>query len=291
MGLWDLIIGLPEIIKEAQDDWRENVAPAFEEVKEALTDGFVEMVIKDNNSYQTSYQKIETANAIVNSAKSRYDKNFYKVKKYFDETDELVKNHHKLKQSLQDTVLNKSIMKELEIDLHPGISKRSSTTLLSNIGTSLVVTGFSSIGGLNPTSITIAQWVNEKNKRVEDANIYLENSKVYEAKINIEVKKLKSLRSRMKLIRYKINEEAGLLSRLTEKLELIANYQSTILSKEHILAEEKEKFNVLTLIAKAINETITTKFFTDSGDITSEYEKVLENLKHVENMIIERGVM
>ena len=50
------------MVEEARDDWRKNVAPGFDELREIQTDGFYRNGNKSDNYYQTSYGKIDVQN-------------------------------------------------------------------------------------------------------------------------------------------------------------------------------------------------------------------------------------
>ena len=59
-------MGLFDDLKEINDD--------LKEIGEIATDGFKEMVIKGNDDYKTSYEKMEEAELIVEKAKAEYKK-------------------------------------------------------------------------------------------------------------------------------------------------------------------------------------------------------------------------
>jgi hypothetical protein len=160
------------------------------------------------------------------------------------------------------------------------------------IGTGLALTGISSISRLNPAllGLSVAGWVYEKNKRVEAANEYLAEAKQFQSRVNVEMEKLRSLKSELMLIQNKIKEEKRLLHTLVNKLEQITVSLSTIVRKEKLSLEDKEMAEASILIASAINDALVTRFVNDSGKITSEYNKVLVNLKRLETLITERGI-
>ena len=74
-------IDLPERVKERN---RESSNPlvqtvqaiddAREEAKEIMTDGVVEMVFKGNEDYQTSFEKREKADRIIQQERSKYNR-------------------------------------------------------------------------------------------------------------------------------------------------------------------------------------------------------------------------
>jgi hypothetical protein len=302
LGFFDKLREFGDIIKDAKQDWKDNVAPAFQEVGETATDGFKEMVIKKNSNYQTSYEKVESANSIFSSAKRRHRDLSKQVNNFYEETNNLVKEHFQYKQELRESVLVKyqsQLINFSKLDLNQKLLAGSSVSgfqpiinATKMIGTGLALTGISSISRLNPAllGLSVAGWVYEKNKRVEAANEYLAEAKQFQSRVNVEMEKLRSLKSELMLIQNKIKEEKRLLHTLVNKLEQITVSLSTIVRKEKLSLEDKEMAEASILIASAINDALVTRFVNDSGKITSEYNKVLVNLKRLETLITERGI-
>lgn len=294
MGLFNTVFEIAKAVGELGKDLTNLTKESGKEFGEIMTDGFKEMVIKGNNDYKTSYEKIEMANSIVSSAKSTYKRAYEITESDYSQTKEELNAHINYKKKLYKDILTKNqnvVDKLLEINLDEYTVKKPIFNIevdyindykKSAIGimsfNNKPISQFSAYMGLNAISEFKTGWLSSQRQRVEAAEDDLEDAKDFRAKMNFEVERLNKIKSKLKLIREKIKEERALLDRLTQKLEYITLFLNKVNQR---IAEFKTEYENKNYISKGIYK-IQTHLENKPDEMLltqEEKEKVLANIE------------
>jgi hypothetical protein len=293
--LFDLAEELGTIIKEGG-----------EELGEILTDGFKEMVIEGNSNYQTSFEKRDSANSIISSADSRLKRISNEVTDYYEETKRIVERHFNDKSEMLNKILpeQKRIINNfvkfngIKTDYTNSAFQFGSaistgliaSSIVNPISTTSIIfsTELSFLAKLNPITfgLGIGLMAFSQRQRVEAANGYLEDARTYRSETDVKIAELETIRCKLTLIRNKVQEEKEILDNLIAKLKRIVNSLSTSMSN----GSNKNKIETSLQIANLINKSITTHFIDSECNVTSEYNKVINQLKELRSKLSERGL-
>jgi hypothetical protein len=272
-----------------------------DEMRELITDGFKEIVIKGNSDYNTSYEKNDYTDEIISRASKKIDEVLDDVKKYYDETNSIIAEHNDYKKNIVGAALEKyhiftidfaQIKVEIPQNYSPVINSIntiamsfSSVTLLSNIGN--VIPGFSM---LNPLGGSIINAFAQRN-RVAVANIHLAEAEEYRSKTELQIELLYDLKTRIAYIRNVIADERNVLDKLIAQLQKLTIKLSNISAERSYSVEELKGLSSSVEIAKAIIDLLSSEFLSNECEITEQYLKATENLKKLENKIEEERVV
>lgn len=127
MGFFGAVFGVAKAFGELGKDLGNLAKESTQELGEIMTDGFVEMVIKDNNDYKTSFEVEEEASKKINSANRRYNNAQSNLKKCISNTEGIMAELGKLKIEIQtETICNwlKYVGKYQLINYEPKVFKR-----------------------------------------------------------------------------------------------------------------------------------------------------------------------
>lgn len=263
-----------------------------DEMQEILTDGFKETVIKGNSNYKTSYEKIDEADSIKNSAKERLDRRQVEVQNYYDETNHKLDNHFSYKQYIMDHYIKKSqrVIKEylnfnidsriIDKDIIQGMQNYSASFNTVKIDSALaeMCNSFRSTFNLSYGSLSS---IFAQKSRVESANKYLEEAQEYKERINAQIAQLDFIKEKLRLIQKMIDEEVYLLNKFLLKLdELIKNIEGCM-EKKRFTREEADRVESIYEITKTLEEILVVKFFDSNGDITMQYKNKMNETKEM----------
>lgn len=294
MGFFRELYGFVEELGELIDD-------SVNEFRELMTDGFVEMVIKDNSDYETSYEKRDRADSIIFSARSSLEDKIDEVTHDVELTNELINNHYEYKLNilegpLKETKLVLSEFIKINIDtkivedpVHKGMRDFEASL---NIGTKMVaetlVASFTNGLRLGPDIGGVFSDLLEQQERVEKSIQYLEDARDYAAQTRLREAELESLKSRMFYIRQCINEESKLLEILLAKLHDLTNQTKNNINQGSFTPEEANKAKATWEIAEAVKEACTCIMLNDKqNDLSQQYQETLKNIKTIARNIDE----
>ncbi|UII56551.1 hypothetical protein LS684_03450 [Cytobacillus spongiae] len=313
MSFFKNVFETGKILVESGKELGGILSQGRKEFTELMTDGFKEMVIKGNNNYKSSYQKIEEAERIVSKARYHYDAVFGDVQLKLDALQQEVEAHYKykvglyeqLKKEYSNTVenfLQKYKLKKKEYQISTNRSSSDFDIPFNSIvGTVLSeltkTTGFkltttvASKGIVRTIPVTlIALDLIEQSKRVKDAEINLSEAKKFRARIDVECERLKKLKSNLYYVEETMNEERRLIQRLLNPLKKKMEQTDQLLNSSLITKTQLTELEVAISIIAILEKTLTTEFLQDSALITEEYQNVIKQLLEMENQIYHKGV-
>jgi hypothetical protein len=198
---------------------------AGEELQEILTDGVVEMGIKGNKDYKTSFEIRDEADAKVACASDRYYRRCDDFNKYLDNLNDKINRLYDRKVELAKRIGQ-------EAEKLPNMPKISSKTNAPDYRQR--VSTVSLIG----KSVGI-EWIFDMKGRKDSANEYLEDAKDYEVKIDKKIAEIGQTQGFLDIVNMNLDEEETLLNALDEALEKRKNLQySKVEEQLHILISE-----------------------------------------------------
>ncbi|OAA86346.1 hypothetical protein [Clostridium coskatii] len=274
---FDLVTGLGEIAVDSTLEFGE-----------LMTDGVKEIVIKDNDNYKTSFEKTDDANDIISMAKSKFNSASQEAIDYYEETKKIVEEHFQYKNKLITTILpqQEEIIRNFTEFNYTNLANSIDTLKLDNkpilFSTTLVF-----LSKLNPITlgIEIGSFMISQRTRVEAANEYLSNAECYKSEVDLKIAELKTIKSRLTLIRNKVIEERKILNNLVSKLDKISNSLSNSMNESINICKIKS----LIEIANRIKESINVHFINNKGTITKEYSALLNKLQKLEKNLCKKG--
>jgi hypothetical protein len=211
-----------------------TVDDAKEELKELCTEGFVEMVIKGNKNYKTSFEIKDEADEKVGKAAQRYYERCYQFNKYLEALNTKINNLYKQKVELakriNQTVSRMPNMPQISSDIDsPSYSYREST-----------ISKLCSYSG-------IGNYFDIKGRK-ERANEYLEEAKDFEVEILRKIAEINSVEAFLDTVKVNLDEEEVLLNALKDSMEMKREIaydkvaeQLHILISEYILDSNGQK--------------------------------------------------
>lgn len=250
------------------------------EFTEIMTDGFKEMVIKNNNDYKTSFEKNDEARLILSGAKSRYKSRFDEVYVTYTQVKNVVESHFAYKVDLYHTyeqhyasIIEKNIqildIKKKEIEL----------LYVDHISHNILNSSF-----MNSSSRTGALFYDFQLQqiRVNEADANLDEAKAVRARLDMEGEKLKQIQINLQFVEASIQEERRLIEKLSGALERkIDSFESIIHTNSHY-KELEECIDIIKMFEKIIK----TQFLQDEAKITQQYKKILLDMTEMEKRMI-----
>lgn len=277
----ELIVGLGEVAVEST-----------QEFGELMTDGVKEIVIKGNDDYHTSFELKDEADGIISSARLRFTRASEEVTNYYDETKKLLEKHFNYKKEINNRILPGCVKNIRDFIKLPNTCINANLNFYSfgndeinlNVVTSafsegLLIKSLKGLGNLNPVTFGLGfgGMIISQHKRKEESEEYLSEAKYYKDDVNLKVAKLKTVKSKLALIRKKIEEERNLIDNLIEKIKALLNDSFDLINRNEI-----DKAQKAIKIANIINITLKTQFIDEKGDISDEYNNISNELKQLE---------
>lgn len=179
-----------------------TIDDAKEELHELCTDGFVEMVIKGNSDYKTSFEIKEEADEKIGKVRRRYQEKCYEFNKYLNELNDRINNMYEKKVGLSKQ-LNQTIRSMPKISMSidsPNYSYKSSTIRM--------LCEYSGMGR-----------VSDIKGRKDSVNEYLEDAKDFEVEISGKIAEINSTKSFLETIKMNLDEEEMMLDALSDSLK------------------------------------------------------------------------
>ena len=217
-----------EIVKQSDTlagEFLRTVDDAKDEFHELCTDGFVEMAIKGNSDYKTSFEIKDEADAKIGEARRRYQERCYDFNNYLDKMNnrinELYKKKVELAKQLNHTVSSMPNMPKISgFMASPSYSYKPSTISM--------LCEYSGMGRIS-----------DVRGRKESANEYLEDAKDFEVEISRKIAEINRTEAFLDAIKMNLDEEEMLLAALKDSLNRrkhLAN--DKIATQLHILISE-----------------------------------------------------
>lgn len=268
--------GLSLLLDGIKSDFKEVttlVKESKNEFTEIMTDGFKEMVIKDNNNYKTSYQKRDKAHSVINKAHEKLKQRTYEVKNFANQTEYAIDEFYTYRNENMQQILNttNSFLHSV-YRTHLFNNEIEKTNLLREFSNS----SFSVSNIAVPSSIIL---LIEKKQRVEEADAMLEEAYVYERNVDAQIATLNSNESKLKYIHEVIREEQVLLSRLYQKIIMVTQEVDALKMKKTLTEDEVNKINGLTQIIELLAGTLQIEFITKNLKISYQYKENIKTMK------------
>ena len=188
MGISDakyFLGGLGEILREGTA-----------EIAECLTDGAVEMIIKGNADYKTSYEIRDDAQDIINNAEGKLFEKTNEVKKRFEDAEAacqaLCEKEESLLRDWSDVCINKYMLKREDLEIFSSCYCPDMEKGFFDFGTFLGVLG--------------------NSLRKSMAKEYLERAKSYQTEVNMKCAQYSETLARLEAIANCMEEERKLLT-------------------------------------------------------------------------------
>lgn len=226
-----------EVIKDSDTlagEFLRTVDDAKEEFHELCTDGFVEMVIKGNKDYKTSFEIKEEADEKIAEARGRYQERCYEFNKYLEVLNNRINNLYvqkvELAKKINQTVSSMPNMPQISSYTYsPSYSYKKSTISM--------LCEYSGMGK-----------VSDVKGRKDSANEYLEDAKDFEVEISGKIAEINRVEAFLDTVKMNLDEEEILLSALKDSMamnrEIAYNKvaeQLHILISEYILDSNGQK--------------------------------------------------
>ena len=217
-----------EIVKQSDTlvgEFLRTVDDTKDEFHELCTDGFVEMVIKGNSDYKTSFEIRDEADEKIGEARKRYQERCHDFNKYLDKMNnrinELYKKKVELAKQLNQTVSSMPNMPKISgFMVSPSYSYKPSTISM--------LCEYSGMGRIS-----------DVRGRKKSANEYLEDAKDFEVEISGRIAEINRTEAFLDTIKMNLNEEEMLLVALKDSLNMRKHLAyDKIATQLHILISE-----------------------------------------------------
>lgn len=225
-----------------------TIDDSVDELNELLTDGFVEMVIKGNEDYKTSYEKRNIADGKIADAREKYEKCCLQFNKYLEQLNDQINDLYEQKVMLAEK-FDKTINEisdlpryEREIYTPTYTYKKSTINLLC-----------SCTGILNTSDI--------KGKK-DSANAYLEDARDFEVYVDRKIAEINKTQAFLDSVKMNLEEEQQLINVLNDSL-----------NKNRKLKYMDIERQLHTLIAEYILDS--------NGEKNKKYVEAVEALKKI----------
>lgn len=245
-------IDLPERVKERN---RESSNPlvqtvqaiddAREEAKEIMTDGVVEMVFKGNEDYQTSFEKREKADRIIQQERSKYNRACEQVNQEIAALNAHIEESQRRKRKLLQGIRSKLSVQSIGIS---GIFQNNFSV------PEMQFQGFLDMAFDSLLGKTSA------DARKESADAYLEDARDYRVQVSGKIAELHSVSAKIACVETILTEERTLLDGLEKSLAVNRSLEYA-------------------QIARKLQVLVSTYIIEQTGNPNSVYQKTLDELK------------
>lgn len=251
--------GLSSIIRNPMDDpigghgtllgeLDEILEDAKKEFFELCTDGFVEMVIKGNKDYKTSYEIRDEADSRIGEANCKYGERCCEFNRYLKELNDFInalyRNKVKLAQRMGRTVQKLPGLPAYQRSMYAPVYSYTESTIERIC-----------------TCIGLREGFDIKNRK-ECAKEYLEDAKDYETEVMGQIAKINRAEAFLEGVRAQLEEERMMIDALNDSLNM---------KRELEYLEIGSRLNIL------ISEFV----LEDGGKKNQRYLKALEQLKAI----------
>ena len=243
---------MPERVKERN---RESSNPlvqtvqaiddAKEEAKEIMTDGVVEMVFKGNEDYQTSFEKREKADRIIQQERSKYNRACEQVNQEIAALNAHIEESQRRKRKLLQGIRSKLFVQSTGIS---GIFQNNFSA------PEMQFQGFLDMAFDSLLGKTSA------DARKESADAYLEDARDYRVQVSRKIAELHSVSAKIACVETVLTEERTLLDGLEKSLAVNRSLEYA-------------------QIARKLQVLVSTYIIEQTGNPNSVYQKTLDELK------------
>ncbi|WP_442596700.1 hypothetical protein [Neobacillus sp. D3-1R] len=265
---------------EIASDAKNIVKEGRQEFTEIMTDGFKEMVIKNNNDYKTSFEKKDQAHAIMQGAKSRLNAKFEEVDTYARETEAIITKFYDYKLKITNDAIHSAKITMDNFKQNDWQRKiiLEATFLQTPINGLSVSKNITKIGLLNLVDDLFVQ-----SRRVQAANEYLEDAKDFKTQVDLEIARLDSLKARMTYIRNVVKDEQRVLDLVNRELEKVTNLLNGLISRDTLSEDDAKTANQFFLITEMLYQFVNEKFVSKDLEVAAKY---LQDLAKLERLIL-----
>lgn len=193
------------------------------EFNELITDGFVEMVLKGNKDYKTSYEIRDDADQIIQNATNKYRNTCIEFNSYIESLNNKIKKINNQKFQLARMLGKRIKMMDSFNSINLTVLKPSYEEF--TIEKLLICSPF----------------LNEKEERKRRSSEYMENAKDFKINIELEIALIHNTRVFLEAIEQNLNEEKQLLDALNKSIlnnQLSHNSYTPALRELHILISQ-----------------------------------------------------
>ena len=233
-------------VDDAGEELHEVLSDGKEEFREIMTDGVVEMVIKGNKNYKTSFEIKEEAQKRKAEANARYNNKL-------DSTNNKI---NLLNQHISDNLAKKEKLLS-DIESHISDDKK-----VHKVGNHILSSPSYEKPQIDWFSVALGGPSVSKRARKEAAEDYLEDVKDFEVEVSGKIAELDRICA-------KIDAIEGLLIEEDKLLEALKN--SISLSRPDNCKE----------LADVLNGLVKEYIIDQSGNPNSTYQKMLKNLDKI----------
>lgn len=227
-----------------------TVDDAKDEFMELCTDGVVEMVIKGNKAYKTSFEIKDEADERIGDARYKFEERCYKFNEYLDSLNTKINYLYEKKVELAKRV-------DQKVRSTPGIQRIS-----LSIESPTYTYKPSTIGMLYSCSMSRYSLGSDVKGRKDSANAHLENAKDFEVEIDMKIAEINRAQAFLETVEQNLDEEKMLIEALNESL-----------NKGEKVAYDKLTHHLQVLI---------TEYILDSdGKRNEKYMIAIEHLKYL----------
>lgn len=218
------------------------------EFRELCTDGFVEMVIKGNKDYKTSFEIAEEADEKIEEAYQRFYTRCHEFNLYLEKLNTQINDLYKKKEELaklvNENVKRMSNMPKISTDMDVPIFNYKESTIS-------MICDYSGIGrGL------------DFKRRKESANEYLEDANDFEVEVYSKIAEINRVEAFLDVVKMNMEEEEEILDALKKSIE-----------KKRKLAYDK--------IAEQLHILISEYILDPDGTKNEKYMNAVTQLKRI----------
>lgn len=240
-----------EIVKQSDTlagELLRTVDDAKDEFHELCTYGFVEMVIKGNSDYKTSFEIKEEADEKIGEARRRYQDRCYEFNKYLDSLNTRINDLNKKKVEIARQ-LNQTVNSMPDMPRIAGFTDSPSYSYKPS--TISMLCEYSGMGR-----------VSDIKGRKDSANRYLEDAKDFEVEISGKIAEINRTEAFLDTIKMNLDEEEMMLDALKDSLKMRRN-----------MAYDK--------IAKQLYILISEYILDPSGKKNEKYIEAIDQLRRI----------
>lgn len=286
-----------------------GVFDLINEFKELMTDGFKEMVLKDNNNYKTSYETKNDSDTLLNAIENKYKNSLKKLEsdiskiepfvnqfsKYCEETVRsclliwcpIIENHNSLE--------IKSIVSNLKSEYsHLSFKFIEGGIVNSKIMDSFKVKTKSPFYIASSPSLNISNnnhpWIKHiiqppisfeykvsKRDRINASKNYENAVKDYEVMIEAEINNHKNARNRLKSVKNQLDERTKIISSFSDNLNKI------------ITNKIRSEILLISTLLMSVIITATSVPILEENQSQPEFKGLINDINKVKNFLFENG--
>lgn len=242
---------LREVIKDSDTlagEFLRTVDDAKEEFHELCTDGFVEMVIKGNKDYKTSFEIKEEADEKIAEARGRYQERCYEFNKYLEALSSRINDLYAKKVELAKRI-------NQTVNSMPNMPKISSSTYSPSYSykksTISMLCEYSGMGKFS-----------DVKGRKDSANEYLEDAKDFEVEISGKIAEINRVEAFLDTVKMNLDEEEQLIAALKD-----------LMSMKRDIAYDK--------VAEQLHILISEYILDSNGQKNSKYLEAIAQLRKI----------